>query len=105
MLDLSSLTTLDGNGYSLELNLSDGGSILAPSLQSMYAVNTYVYDGLTLDLSSVTSYSGASQLNYIRADGADSLLDLSGLPSLAGGVGTGGLRVAVTSPGQAGRLT
>ena len=98
VLDLSSLTTLTNDQTTLELNLSDGGSILAPSLQSMTGVTARVYDGLTFDLSSATSYSGVSQLTEIKAYGAGSLLDLSGLPSLAGGESaTVGLRVAVTA--------
>ena len=30
--------------------------MLVPNLQSMTAVSAYAYDGLTLDLSSVTNY-------------------------------------------------
>ena len=61
----------------------------SPTLQSLQEVSAQAHDGLTLDLSSVTSYTagtGESGLSSnIQANGAGSEVDLSGVTSFIGG--------------------
>ncbi|RMF40340.1 MAG: hypothetical protein D6753_11895, partial [Planctomycetota bacterium] len=90
-IDLSSLTQLAGGGRGQSLSVADVGVIRVPVLQSISTSSLVATGGATLDLSSVTSYNGGSSVSHaIRADGENSLVDLSSLTSFVGTTGSQG---------------
>jgi hypothetical protein len=87
---LTHVSTIDGTGGghptdNVTLDLGAGGAIELPIVQSLKAVSAVVRDGMTLDLSSATSYTGIGYIsNELRAEGAGSRIDLTGLNSFGG---------------------
>ncbi|MEQ9408902.1 MAG: CARDB domain-containing protein, partial [Fuerstiella sp.] len=93
LVDLSSVTTMDGSSPAfphdpVSVTISDGGSVLLPSVTTLRGVSLYANDGLTLDVSSATSYEGVNARTSIRATGAGSRVLLPNVTSIDGAVGT-----------------
>ncbi|MCA9035909.1 MAG: hypothetical protein KDA91_12315, partial [Planctomycetaceae bacterium] len=90
-VDLAAMTDLAGTGRGSVLWAADVGIIHAPIVNTIQTAGLIASAGATLDLSSATSYDGGlNAANILRADGESSVLDLSGLTSFAGVLGTQG---------------
>ena len=87
LVDLSGLTYFGDAGVPSTsfMQVTNGGQILVPNLQSLMAVGLNVSGGLTLRLPSLTNYSGGSGSSPIlQASGAASVLDLPVLQTVQG---------------------
>jgi hypothetical protein len=100
------------NGYggghptaSALFSLGDG-SIDLPLVQTLTAVSATVTNGQTLNLSSATSYAGTANVSYTldasgtSSTGVPSRIDLSGLMTFAGSLGSGRVTVSTANGGE-----
>src|SRR5438270_66997 len=86
-IKLDNVQTIDGHEWNdgVGFDLSNGGSINVPAVQSLTSVSATVRDGLTLNLSSATSYSEAGYVSLtFQAIGSRTRIDLSGVTTFAG---------------------
>lgn len=88
-INMPALVRTDGTGggdyYPLQFTVHDHGSLVMPSLTTALVTSFYVYDGLTLDLSSLQTYDAKNgSWNAIVVHGANSRLILSGMQVLKG---------------------
>jgi len=98
----SGTSTINGDlilGTGRILTVTDG-MFVANGSTTIDASNLYANTGGSLVLSNATSYSGASQTNYIQAEGTDSVVDLSGLTSFAGSTVFSKITVRARSGGK-----
>ena len=83
IMDLSSLTEIPGG----ELVVGEEGQLLVPNLTSIERTDLFVQSDGQLDLPSLTNFSGGMEFDTVIATGANSIIDMSSLTSLAGGDG------------------
>ncbi|MFA6242741.1 MAG: hypothetical protein WC655_17515, partial [Candidatus Hydrogenedentales bacterium] len=84
-VDLSTMTEIDGSDGFVSATIRDHGSILLPKLATVICAGFYVYDGLTFDLSSVTSFTCTQyDQGVLLAQGTGSKIDLSNLSTIVG---------------------
>ncbi|MEK6259848.1 MAG: Ig-like domain-containing protein [Planctomycetota bacterium] len=96
VVNLAAAQSLDGGAATkfdraepFKLAVRNGGTIQTPNLHSLNSVSLYAFNGLTLDLHTVTSYTGvgadgAGRYAIIQANGTGSRVDLSGVTSYVG---------------------
>jgi hypothetical protein len=90
-VDLTTMTDLAGTERGSVLWAADVGIINAPVVNAINTAGLIASTGATLDLSSATTYDGGlNAANTLQADGQGSVLNLSGLTSLVGVLGTQG---------------
>ncbi|MCA9066621.1 MAG: hypothetical protein KDA96_26320, partial [Planctomycetaceae bacterium] len=93
LVDLSSLVQVTGNSLN-GISVTDVGLIDLSALTTLYGTSLSASAGGHLDVSSVTEYHGLTVSNSsIRATGAGSEVDLSGLQILEGNAGNQGWSV------------
>ena len=89
MVNLSGLTYFGGDGWcsTSEMQVSDGGEILAPNLQQILAVSINVLSGSTLNLESLIDIIGGITPAYgynVLSSGMGSLLVITNLQTMSG---------------------
>ena len=83
VMDLSSLPSISLS----KLIVGDDGQLLVPNLTSILQTDVLAQSGGQLDLPSLTNFSGGMEFDTVVATGANSVIDMSSLTSLAGGDG------------------
>ncbi|MCP4644937.1 MAG: hypothetical protein GY851_31135, partial [bacterium] len=88
-IDVPLLHTIDANNVrtGASIRIDQGGDLNAPSVTTLLNTALYAYDGLTLDLSSATTYIGSTMFTEnppILASGLGTRIDLSGVTNFVG---------------------
>ena len=90
-IDLANLTQFAGGARGQIVSVADAGIITAPMLNSISQTSLLAANGATLDFSTAVAFDGGNGFTYrIRADGDNSLINLSGVTSFAGTTGSQG---------------